>query len=133
MPADPTIDSPTTTRNTTDCATTRTANRLMVTPSRLAADTGYGSAEMLAWLVDERGIEPHIPVLDKSERTDGSFSRLDFAYDQESDAYVCPAGKQLRKYSRPFLSRQHVGLRRMRAESPMLPERPGAQGSTLHP
>ena len=82
----------------------RTANRLMVTPSRLAADTGYGSAEMLAWLVDKRGIEPHIPVFDKSERTDGTFSRVDFAYDQESDAYVCPAGKQLRKYRRPFLT-----------------------------
>ena len=38
----------------------RTAERLEVIPSRLAADTGYGSAEMLAWLVDERGIEPHI-------------------------------------------------------------------------
>ena len=30
----------------------RTANRLEVTPSRLAADTGYGSAEMLAFMVD---------------------------------------------------------------------------------
>src|SRR5471032_946063 len=39
----------------------RTAERLEIKPSRLAADTGYGSAEMLAWLVDERGIEPHIP------------------------------------------------------------------------
>ena len=36
-------------------------------------------------------------VFDKSQRTDGTFSRADFAYDQESDAYVCPAGKQLRK------------------------------------
>jgi hypothetical protein len=80
----------------------RTADRLEVTPSRLAADTGYGSDEMLAWLVDERGIEPHIPVFDKSERTDGTFSRADFACDQESAAYVCPAGKQLRKYRRPF-------------------------------
>jgi hypothetical protein len=87
----------------------RTANRLMVTPSRLAADTGYGSAEMLAWLVDKRGIEPHIPVFDKSERTDGTFSRVDFAYDQESDAYVCPAGKQLRKYRRPF-ARPRIGV-----------------------
>jgi hypothetical protein len=34
----------------------RTADRLEVMPSRLAADTGYGSAEMLAWLVDERGV-----------------------------------------------------------------------------
>jgi hypothetical protein len=57
----------------------RTAERLEVIPSRLAADTGYGSAEMLAWLVDERGIEPHIPVFDKSKRTDGTFSRTDFA------------------------------------------------------
>jgi hypothetical protein len=28
---------------------------------------------MLNWLVDERGIEPHIPVWDKSQRTDGTF------------------------------------------------------------
>jgi len=80
----------------------RTADRLEVTPARLAADTGYGSAEMLAWLVDERGIEPHIPVFDKSERKDGTFSRDDFAYDPEGDVYVCPAGKQLRKYRRAF-------------------------------
>ncbi|HEY3890038.1 MAG TPA: IS1182 family transposase, partial [Caulobacteraceae bacterium] len=80
----------------------RTADRLGVTPERLAADTGYGSAEMLAWLVDERAIEPHIPVFDKSKRIDGTFSRDDFAYDQTADAYVCPAGKALRKYRRLF-------------------------------
>jgi hypothetical protein len=28
-----------------------------------------GSAEMLGWLVNERAIEPHIPVFDKSART----------------------------------------------------------------
>jgi hypothetical protein len=33
-------------------------------------------------------------VFDKSKRTDGTFSRTDFAYDTESDAYTCPAGKQ---------------------------------------
>jgi hypothetical protein len=80
----------------------RTAERLGVAPERLAADTGYGSAEMLAWLVDERNIEPHIPVFDKSERSDGTFSRADFAYDPQADAYRCPAGKQLRKYRRAF-------------------------------
>ena len=31
-------------------------------PARLVGDTGYGSAEMLRWLVYEYGIEPHIPV-----------------------------------------------------------------------
>ncbi len=30
---------------------------------------------MLNWLVHDRGIEPHIPVFDKSQRTDGTFSR----------------------------------------------------------
>jgi transposase len=80
----------------------RTAEQHGVTPERLAADTAYGSAEMLAWLVDERKIAPHIPVFDKSERKDGTFSRDDFAYDPAADAYACPAGKQLRKYRRAF-------------------------------
>ena len=63
---------------------TRTADRFDVRPTRLAADTGYGSAEMLAWLVDERKIEPHIPVFDKSGRKDGTFSRDDFGYNHEA-------------------------------------------------
>src|SRR6202047_2648543 len=50
-------------------------------PAKLMGDTAYGTAEMLNWLVDECGIEPHIPVFDKSQRTDGTFSRDDFAYD----------------------------------------------------
>ena len=50
---------------------------------------------MLAWLVDERAIEPHIPVFDKSGRKDGTFSRDDFGYNHEADVYVCPAGKTM--------------------------------------
>jgi hypothetical protein len=56
----------------------RTEERFELKPERLAADTGYGSAEMLDWLVNERAIAPHVPVFDKSQRTDGSFSRDDF-------------------------------------------------------
>jgi hypothetical protein len=52
---------------------------------KLIGDTAYGTAEMLNWLVEERGIEPHIPVWDKSQRTDGTFSRDDFPYDHTSD------------------------------------------------
>ena len=51
----------------------RTQDRFGLYPERLAADTAYGSAEMLDWLVHERGIEPHIPVFDKSQRRDGTF------------------------------------------------------------
>ena len=73
----------------------RTEDRFGLYPERLAADSAYGSAEMLGWLVDERGIEPHIPVFDKSERSDGTFERADFTYDHGSDVYTCPAGKTL--------------------------------------
>lgn len=47
-------------------------------PERLAADSAQGSAAMLGWPVRQRGIEPHIPVFDKSERRDGTFERADF-------------------------------------------------------
>ena len=73
----------------------RTMDRFDLYPARLAGDSAYGSAEMLRWLVYERGIEPHVTVFDKSARRDGTFSREDFAYDRERDVYICPAGKTL--------------------------------------
>ena len=51
---------------------------LRARPERLAADAGYGDAANLAWLVEEKGIKPHIPVFDKSARRDGTFERADF-------------------------------------------------------
>ena len=77
----------------------RTRDRFGLTPERLAADTAYGSGEMLGWLVG-KGIEPHIPVIDKSERRDGTFSNAEFHYDPERDEYTCPGGKALKKYWR---------------------------------
>jgi transposase len=71
-------------------------------PEKLIGDTAYGTAEMLNWLVEKHGIEPHIPVFDKSQRTDGTFSRDDFTYDHPSDTYRCPGGKTLRRYRRRF-------------------------------
>jgi transposase len=97
----------------------RAQDRFGLYPARLAADSAYGSAENLAWLVHERGIEPHIPVFDKSERRDGTFSRSDFAYDHVRDLYTCPGGKELRQYRREFeVPRDGVdseGLMRYRA------------------
>ena len=43
----------------------------------------------------DRKIIPHVPVWDKSSRTDGKFSRADFVFDRERNVYVCPAGKLL--------------------------------------
>jgi hypothetical protein len=69
----------------------RTAQRFGLKPQRLAADSAYGSAANLAWLVKERQIEPHIPVFDKSNRTDGTFSRSDFVFDREEKSLHLPA------------------------------------------
>ncbi|MBO1257122.1 transposase [Alteromonas sp. 5E99-2] len=71
-------------------------------PERLIADTAYGSGPMLDWLVEERGIAPHIPVIDKSGRKDGTFERADFTFDTENDLYICPGGKELRQYRRTY-------------------------------
>ena len=80
----------------------RTAQRFGLKPQRLAADSAYGSAANLAWLVKERQIEPHIPVFDKSNRTDGTFSRSDFVFDREENRYTCPQGKFLVLFRRSF-------------------------------
>src|SRR5215470_16608507 len=73
----------------------RTEQRFGMKPQRLAADTAYGAAGMLNWPVEEKQIAPHIPVIDKSKRDDGTFSREDFTFDKERDVYTCPAGKTL--------------------------------------
>jgi hypothetical protein len=70
----------------------------------LTADTAYGSAEMLEWLVHDQAIAPHIPVFDKSKRDDGTFSRADFTYDGQADLYRCPGGHELKRYRRAFSS-----------------------------
>jgi len=80
----------------------RTQVRFGLWPERLAADTGYGDAANLAWLVEEKGIAPHIPVFDKSARTDGTFERSAFTFDAQDDSYVCPGGKRLRPRNRNF-------------------------------
>lgn len=73
----------------------RTEQRFGLKPKWLAGDTAYGSGENLNWLVNDKNIAPHIPVIDKSKREDGTFSREDFRFDKERNVYVCPANKTL--------------------------------------
>jgi hypothetical protein len=72
----------------------RTKERFDIQPENLAADTAYGSGGMLAWLM-ERGITPHIPVLDRTGQTNGKFTHRDFTFDRERNLFVCPGGKEL--------------------------------------
>jgi transposase len=97
----------------------RTEGRFGLKPEYLAADSAYGSAANLAWLVKEREIAPHIPVFDKSNRTDGTFSRADFMFDPDVNEYTCPGGKRLvqfrRSYKTPRTGITSAGTRLYRA------------------
>ncbi len=87
----------------------RVKERAGLETKKLIGDTAYGSAEFLAWMVNDKGIEPHVPVWDKGERTDGTFSRSDFVFDEESDSYTCPNGKALKRSRRNF-KKQRSGI-----------------------
>ncbi len=105
-------------------------------PQRLAGDTAYGAARLLKWLMD-RKIAPHVPVWDKSARTDGTFSRADFVFDRERNVYVCPAGKLLTHsglidQGTPFtLSGEQVRLLKMRSQGTVY-DRHQPQGDPRH-
>jgi len=79
----------------------RVKDKFDLDPERIIADTAYGSGPMLGWLV-ERKIAPHIPVIDKSSRTDGTWNREDFEWDPEGDQYTCPEGQSLKQSRRNY-------------------------------
>jgi transposase len=88
--------------NATRIMIDRVEERFELKPAHLIGDTAYGTAEILGWMVEEKAIEPHVPVWDKTERTDGTFSRSDFVWREENNEYRCPAGKPLRHLQRKF-------------------------------
>jgi len=79
----------------------RVKDRFDLHPERLIADTAYGTGPMLGWLV-ERKIAPHIPVFDKSGRSDGTWTRADFEWDAENNQYICPEGEALKQFRRNY-------------------------------
>jgi Transposase DDE domain len=72
----------------------RVRHRFGLQPQRLAGDSVYGAVRLLKWLVD-RKITPHVPVWDRSARSDGTFSRADFVFDHQRNIYICPGGAEL--------------------------------------
>ena len=98
------------------------AQRFGLKPKRLAADTAYGNARTLRHLVAQ-GIEPHIPVIDKSTRNDGTLSRAEFQCDRERNLYVCPGGKELKTYGTAHDGTRHKYLAKRR-DSEICPLKP---------
>lgn len=87
----------------------RVEEQFDIKPDRLIGDTAYGIAPLLAWMVDEKDIEPHVPVWDKTERKNESLSISDFQWSEEAQEYRCPTGHALRSEWRAFKNqRSHV-------------------------
>jgi len=80
----------------------RVEERFDLTPERLIGDTAYGTAPMLDWMVEDKGIEPHVPVWDKTQRADDTLSSREFQWNAQADQYRCPQGHALRRQWRAF-------------------------------
>ncbi len=80
----------------------RVEQRFGMKPDRLVGDTAYGTAAMLGWMVQDKGIAPHVPVWDGSERNDGTLSSSEFVWDEPTNEYRCPQGHALLSDRRQF-------------------------------
>ena len=49
-------------------------------------------------------------LIDKAERTDGTFSRSNFIFDPKSNLYVCPGGKEAKEISSLVLRAARDGV-----------------------
>lgn len=95
--------------NSTRTMIDRVEERFDMKPTRLVGDTAYGAAEILGWMVNERAIEPHVPVWDRTQRKDETLSSSEFQWDEQADEYRCPQGHALRNQWRAFQNpRSHV-------------------------
>src|SRR5438874_1902853 len=95
--------------NATKTMIERVEDRFDLKPDRLIGDTNYGTSAILGWMVDEKHIEPHVPVWDMTQRNNETLSSSDFQWDEEADEYRCPQGQVLRSQWRPFKNlRTHI-------------------------
>jgi hypothetical protein len=88
--------------NATKTMIERVETRFDLKPQRLIGDTNYGTAAILGWMVDEKQIEPHVPVWSKAQLNDEILPSRDFQWDEQADEYRCPQGHVLRRQWRAF-------------------------------
>jgi transposase len=95
--------------NATRTMIERVEQRFDLKPERLIGDSAYGAAELLGWMVNEKAIEPHVPVCDKTQRNDETLSSSDLQWNEQADEYRCPQGNVLRSQRRAFkILRTHI-------------------------
>jgi transposase len=103
----------------------RTRDRLGLKPRCLAADGSYGTGPFLSWLV-ERGVEPHVPVLERKHQTEGKLTRDAFTFDRKRNLFVCPTGRELTYRGAHYAARVHT----YRSKASDCAACPGRQGCT---
>ncbi len=122
----------------------RAHDRFGLWPERLAADTGYGSAEMLGWLVHEKGIEPHVPVFDQSRELTApsavptSPTMLAATSTPVQAARRCATQRSAAKVKRPADGLYDIVLARVTASdvissSRCCPAGTASEGPSIHP
>jgi transposase len=78
----------------------RAKEGLNVEELTVVADGGYFGFEAIKACEDE-GVTAYVPVRESADAEHrGLFSRERFSYDDERDAYICPAGEELKPVSR---------------------------------
>jgi transposase len=80
----------------------RVERRFAIKPARLIGDMAYGTADLLAWMINDKAIEPHVPVWGTTKRAEEVLPNSDFTWHPEADEYRCPEGHALRSNWRPF-------------------------------
>jgi transposase len=71
-------------------------------PEEASADAGYSSYENLEY-AQQKGLDAYMPddffeVLNKKGQAEKRYHKSNFRYDQTRDVYICPEGKNLRRY-----------------------------------
>ncbi len=86
----------------------RVEKQFDIKPDRLIGDTAYGTAPMLAWMVNEKDIEPHVPVWDKTGRKNESLSISDFNGMKKRRNIVAPRGTPCAESGGPSRTSDHM-------------------------
>ena len=75
----------------------RVEERFGIKPAYLIGDTAYGTATTLEWLVNDKHIDPYIPVWSRADQREEIIPSTDFTWNEQKDEYRCPQGRSLRR------------------------------------
>ena len=75
----------------------RSCFRWRIRPRQVTGNTTYGTVENIK-AIEDAGIHAYLPLPDFGKRTP-FFGKNEFVYDTKRDVYICPQGKDLRRFT----------------------------------